>query len=86
MHVCFTDASTGLIGTIESSLIMLCRRDPKSKLTTHMVTGVMGQGGLQAINIRETPMEMARRCNAATAFVTIKGEPPAEAVLGFENN
>ena len=87
MHICLTDDKSGLILTIEAGLVMSTQRDPQTKLVTMVLTGVQGPQGLKMIAVRETPMEIARRVNAALVCQFSAGEIKAsEEMLGFQNN
>jgi hypothetical protein len=91
MHVAFTEANKNgdkdLISTIESSLVLMVRRDPANPLVIHMVTSMPGQNGMfTAHQIRESPEEMSRRVNiasAATLAIPTGSGMPSRDSLGF---
>jgi hypothetical protein len=87
VQICYTDDLSGLIATIESNLVLACKKDAKNMLLTQMLTGVQGPQGFTVFMVRETPMEIAKRVNAAKMA---EGHPeakwPTSGDLGFQEN
>lgn len=87
MQILLTEAQSELLTAVEASTVMIIKKDPTNKLITHVITGIMGPGGLQALAVRETPEEVARRVNnALRAQVSeFRIDVPNE-LLGFKDN
>lgn len=89
MHIILTDDRSGMQVSVEATTVLLTRRDPENKLISHVITGIVNPstGQFQALAVREGPMEIARRVNAAKRIELSKCEIDyPENVLGFENN
>ena len=87
MQICYTDDLNGLIATIESNLVLACKKDPKNMILTQMLTGVQGPQGFTVFVVRESPQEIAKRVNAAKmAEAPPNANWPTSAELGFQDN
>ena len=87
MHICLTDEKHNTVVTIEAGVILTARRSPENQLITQVITAVMGPNGPMSLSVRESPVEVSRRVNAA---MRAQGSEfrldAAESLLGFENN
>jgi hypothetical protein len=73
MHIAFTEANVNgekdLISTVESSLVLLVRRDTEKPKEIHMVVSMPGKSThFTAYAILDAPEEIARRVNAANSW------------------
>lgn len=78
MQIKLTEYKTENPFTMEASLILLSRKDPTEIGATHIITGIQGPGGLQAMKVSESPEEVGLLVNRAA-----KCDIPQE-LLGYK--
>ncbi len=68
--------------TLRADQILFCRKSPEDKITTHVVTGIMGPKGLEAFAVEESPEQIALMVNAILG-ANMTHDPPGPQDLGL---
>lgn len=85
MQIYFEEDPYDMPIVIEHSLVMTCGKDPKGKILSVVVTGIMTQSGPKGFVTKTSPEEIASRVNYARLMEAGKMNYDAS-LLGFKQS